>query len=495
MLPNKIAFVDVETTGMNPTNDRIIEIGILRVEDGSIVSQYNQLINPGGLIPEVIQGMTGITNADLENAPTFREIKHDIGELLADCTFVAHNVRFDYSFLKNEFRREGIRYTSGQFCTVKLARQLYPRLKRYNLDSLIETFAFSCPNRHRAFDDASVLWQFYQMLLKEYSADEVDQAIKIISRRPTSPIHLPSKTLKDLPETSGVYIFYGDDNVPLYVGKSKNIKYRVHSHFSADAFSTKEMQMAQQVKRIETIQTVGELGALLKESQLVKSLQPQYNRRLRRTIGLTYLLSNEDDFGYARAEIVHLAEIEPGQFANIIGLFRTKRQAKQFLDQVAGEYQLCKKLLGIERATKDCFSNRLGICNGACVQREQPLKYNMRFAQAFATTKIKSWPFSGPIAFVEEDPITESGEAYIIDQWCLIGSVTYNKEYDLTHFLKSPNIDKVVFSDTSLAFDLDTYKIFVNFIFNEKMQKNIHVLNTSLQRTSPLPETADEAFV
>src|ERR1700691_2693001 len=112
MLPSKLAFVDIETTGTRSSYDRIIEIGILRVENNKFVKSFQSLINPQSYLPKEITMLTGITQQDIENAPTFRSVKDEILEILNDCTFVAHNVRFDYAFLKHEFLRERITYNS-----------------------------------------------------------------------------------------------------------------------------------------------------------------------------------------------------------------------------------------------------------------------------------------------------------------------------------------------------------------------------------------------
>src|SRR5476649_2448024 len=138
MLPNKLAFVDIETTGMRSFYDRILEIGILRVENNEVTKTFKSLLNPQSYIPSEITMITGITARDIENAPTFRQIKDAILEILDDCVFVAHNARFDYGFLKSEFQRENHSFSSKHFCTVRLSRALYPQQSHHNLDSIIQ---------------------------------------------------------------------------------------------------------------------------------------------------------------------------------------------------------------------------------------------------------------------------------------------------------------------------------------------------------------------
>ncbi|MDO8452168.1 MAG: exonuclease domain-containing protein [bacterium] len=281
MLPQRLAFVDLETTGGSLNRDRIIEIGILRVEDGKLVKTYQSLIDPGTRVPPEIERLTGITSKELEGAPTFYQIKDDIKEALKDCVFVAHNVRFDYSFLKNEFKRYNVKFSPKHFCTVKLSRHLYPKERRHNLDAVMERFNIPCEKRHRAFDDASVLWEFYQKVQGLFSVETIMAGISSAIKKPTLPINITQLDLERIPESPGVYIFYGAEGMPLYIGKSVNLKNRVLQHFSSDHLSGIEMKIAQQIQNIETIETVGELGALIKESDLIKKLQPLYNRRLR----------------------------------------------------------------------------------------------------------------------------------------------------------------------------------------------------------------------
>lgn len=125
MVYDKLAILDVETTGGSAPFDRIIEIGILRIENGKVVKTLNTLLNPGITISPFIENLTGIKNSDLETAPTFQEVRDDVIEIISDCIFVAHNARFDYSFVKSEFKHIGIPYSAKQLCTVKLSHTLY----------------------------------------------------------------------------------------------------------------------------------------------------------------------------------------------------------------------------------------------------------------------------------------------------------------------------------------------------------------------------------
>jgi DNA polymerase III subunit epsilon len=471
MLPSKIAFVDLETTGARSTYDRIIEIGIVRVENNKIVKTFNTLLNPLSYIPPEIERITGIKASDVENAPVFRQVANEVLEILKDCVFVAHNVRFDYSFLKTEFTRENINFTSKHFCTVRLSRVLFPQHRHHNLDSIIQRFNIECLNRHRALDDARVLYDFFIKLQQTTEKDTLEHAIATALKKPSLPLNLKGTDLSDLPEYPGVYTFYGKDNTPLYVGKSINLKDRILSHFTADIHSGKEMKISQQIERIETDITAGELGALIKESQMVKALLPLYNRKLRVKRELIALKLTKDKNGYYTTLLEPISTITPDDLAenterpHIVGFFKSRQQAKVYLASIAKEYELCEKLLGLEKTSSSCFAYRLENCHGACIGEELYLKYNMRFTEALSSFKIKPWPFKGPIVISEENILAKKKELFIIDKWCYLGSIKYDddgtemKEYE----------DQIIF-------DTDIYKILLSYIRNPGAQKKIHNL-------------------
>ncbi len=196
MLDKKnFTIVDVETTGGSPFFNRVIEIGLLRVERGEVVEQFQTLLNPEMEIPEFISRMTGITQNDVAAQPTFGEIAEDLLAKFEDAIFVAHNVAFDYNFLKEEFRRSGFSFNLDRLCTVRLSRSLYNEHKRHNLTAIIERYNFECKNRHRAYDDAKVLWDFLQMSSKQIDPEEFNKAINQVTTK--SRIAKPATSKKD----------------------------------------------------------------------------------------------------------------------------------------------------------------------------------------------------------------------------------------------------------------------------------------------------------
>lgn len=439
-LPATLSFVDLETTGATATSDRITEIGIVEV-DADGVREWSSLVNPGTAIPPFIESLTGISNAMVRDAPRFAELAPLLAERLAGRLFVAHNARFDYGFLKNEFKRVGIDFRAPMLCTVKLSRKLYPQHHKHSLDTLIARHGLVAQDRHRALTDARLIYQFWQIAQREIDQATFDAALKAQIARPSLPQHLDPGVLDLLPEGHGVYLFYGENDLPLYVGKSKTLRRRVLAHFAADHGNAKEMALAQQVRRIETIETGGEVGALLREAQLVKQLQPAHNHRLRRndelcswryhaqaTPPLQLALAGDDSFGQGNDQY---------------GLFKHAREAKRALQEIADADGLCKVRLGLENHTtgRACFGHQLHRCKGVCVGKESATTHDARLLAALARLQLATWPHAGPAY------IREGDDLHVFNQWRHLG--TAHDAAELYALL-----------DTApRAFDADVYRI------------------------------------
>ena len=450
-----LAIVDVETTGTSPGYDRIIEVGVLKIKDGALVETYSTLVDPERSISYHIESLTGITNKDLSSAPTFGDIKDQLIQLLEGCVFVAHNARFDYGFLRNEFGREGIDFSAKCLCTARLSRKLFPHERRHGLDSIIRRFGIACQNRHRALDDAQVLWNFLDLLKDRMDSSRLMTAVQELLKTPTLPPHIEQPVIKSLPDSAGVYVFYGGDGTPLYVGKSMNIRNRVLSHFSNDCKSSKEMSLCQQVRDIKAIRTAGDLGALLLESHLIKELYPIYNRKSatsRKLVMVKRVLASEN---YFSVEIELLNTVSPSDLPDILGIFRTTKKAKEFLWSITKEHALCPKIMELEKGNGRCSYVELDICHGVCTGEESPRSYNDRFMRAFAASGIKAWPFSGPI-LIEERNGSPAGEAFLIDQWCIVGSFRFD-DTGAERFLPADYV-----------FDYDSYKILTQFLLSPR---------------------------
>lgn len=272
-----IVFVDLETTGATFGVDRITEIGI--VEAGpSGISQWSSLVNPQKPIPAFVQQLTGITDAMVRDAPTFEQLASGLLERLNGRLFVAHNAHFDHGFLKGEFRRMGLRFAPDVLCTVQLSRAIYPAESRHGLDALVERHALVPSARHRALADADLLWQFWQHLHRANTQDVMRAHLERVTRRFQLAAHIDEDTIEQIVAGCGVYMFYGDDDTPLYAGRSVRLRQRVRSHLVGPRRSAKDLRLAALVRRLEWRATGGEIGALLAEAQWIASARPAHNR-------------------------------------------------------------------------------------------------------------------------------------------------------------------------------------------------------------------------
>jgi len=171
-----LVFVDIETTGGSYNYSRVLEVGVVRVENNRVVATYQTLISTGEPVPSIITRLTGITSEDVVGAPSFDQVATELAEIMDGAVFVAHNVQFDYGFLRMEFERLGVSFRPRLLCTVRLSRKLFPGVRGHKLQDLINRHGFEAASRHRAYDDALVLWQFYQMIMGEFDLDTVDAA-------------------------------------------------------------------------------------------------------------------------------------------------------------------------------------------------------------------------------------------------------------------------------------------------------------------------------
>ncbi|MBK8065930.1 MAG: ethanolamine utilization protein [Betaproteobacteria bacterium] len=463
LLDAPLAIVDLETTGAHAGHDRITEIAVIEVEGGEVRNEWSTLVNPQTSIPAFIQALTGISNEMVAGAPSFAELAEELHARLAGRVIVAHNARFDYGFLKNEFERHGLRYNARTLCTVRLSRKLYPEHNRHSLDALIERHKLSCEARHRALGDAQVLWQFMHVAARDHGLDAVAEAARAITKQATLPPALERAAIDAIPDAPGVYLFYGEGDAPLYIGKSIAMRTRVLQHFSDDVRSSREMQMAREVRSIDWIRTAGELGALLKEAELVKQRLPAFNRQLRRASGLcTFTFEPQREPGQA-LRLVSGAELEADSTAHWHGLFRTKRAATEALRNLADLHGLCLQTLGFEAGKRSpaggsaCFRHQVRRCAGLCAGKETLAQHHARLAAALAGLKLTAWPWRGPVGIVEEDLEREMSEVHVVDHWCYLG--TARNEEEVAGILERHRRLRGL-----ARFDIDQYKLLLRHL-------------------------------
>lgn len=457
MFNSPAVFVDIETNGGNGERGRITEIALIRVEDGEVVEEYSTLVNPGSPIPYWITRLTGITNDDVADAPYFDEVAADIHRILDGAIFVAHNVRFDFSFVKRQLEAVGYSFRPKLFCTVRMSRKLYAEHKGHSLEKIIARHGIATDARHRAYADAKAILDFTNLAIKEKGLKAFQEAVSLQMKTKTLPPNVDESIIAALPETPGIYIFEDDEGRPLYVGKSVNIRSRVRSHFANDTKIAKEMKLSLTSHNISVIETETEIEALLLESAKVKELQPIHNQLLRRKTQQAVLAKSENEDGYTVIGVENRELDQETELDSIYGVYTSRMKAKGRLESLMRTFQLCPKLLGLENSKGACFRSQLGLCKGACVGKEPPELYNRRVEYALERSKIEAWPFKGELSV----PISKT-KALLIDQWVVKGYVTLLE--DGTTYLER----------LSNGFDMDTYKIIRSYLRTHKSAITLH---------------------
>ncbi len=439
MLEQGYVCVDLETTGGNALQHRIIEVGLVAVAPDGTTERWSSLVQPGSRIPALIEAFTGITNEAVAQAPPFERIAAEVMARLQGRLFVAHNARFDYGFLRAEFRRLGLRLQLSVLCTVKLSRRLFPTEHRHNLDAVIARHGLVCTARHRALGDAEVLADFLAQMRQRFAPEELDSVVGSLLKQTVLPPQLPADLLDDLPDGPGVYRFYGEQDALLYVGKSKRLRDRVLEHFSREHTDTQERQLTQQVQRVEWTETAGELGALLLEAHQVKTLQPLHNRRLRRRETVWTLILPET--GTGRVEVVEFEAAPSGE--PVYGLYRSAADARKAMEALARGKGLCLQVLGHEPAggrEGSCFGYQVGRCKGTCVGREPVALHQVRTRLALASQQLQPWPYAGRVILQERDWRGQTA-AHVCEHWRHLGTAYTDEELDVLRHAPLPPFD------------------------------------------------------
>lgn len=272
------AVVDVETTGGHASRHRMTEVAVVVHNGLKIVDEYRQLINPQRSIPLNIQALTGITPEMTAGAPKFSKLAEELRAVLADHIFVAHNVNFDLSFIQREFAECGIKYRPRRLCSVRYARRLAPGLKSYALRSLCHYFKVNNEAAHRAWGDARATAEILGYLFERDKQGQWQQMIKHNQGELNLPAHLPAERFHRLPEAPGVYYLLDQQGRVLYVGKARNIKKRIASHFGSDKESSRAQAFKRLIYDLSYRLTGGTLVAGLLEDHEIRRLWPPYNR-------------------------------------------------------------------------------------------------------------------------------------------------------------------------------------------------------------------------
>ena len=373
------AVVDIETTGGYAAANGIIEIAVFISDGLRVVDEFHTLVNPYYTIPRFIESMTGITNEMVESEKDFKSISDQLYELLHDKVFVAHNVNFDYSFVKHHLQQAGHDLNCKKLCTIRLGRQIIPGLKGYGLGKICNHLGIEIEERHRAKGDAAATVKLFHHLLLNDTNGHVQAMLKTGSKEQFLPPNVPATEIKKLPSKPGVYYFHDKKGKVIYVGKAKNLKKRVNSHFSNNKPNRQKQEFLKKIYHVTYRLTATELMAFILESAEIKKLWPEQNRsqkRFEQAYGMYYF---EDNNGYLR-----LCIEKRRKNLKALYTFNLLTEGYSLLRKVVTEFDLCPKLCFLQSSNIECQSLLEKKCKGACEQLEPPKKYNKRVLQCIA---------------------------------------------------------------------------------------------------------------
>jgi DNA polymerase-3 subunit epsilon len=336
------AVVDVETTGGHPSGHNMTEIAIVIYNGNSIINRYSTLLNPGQAIPLNIQSLTGITPDMVTEAPSFAEKATEIKALLADHIFVAHNVNFDLGFVQHAFKKEGINYNPKRLCSVRYARRIEKGLRSYSLKNLCRHFAVSNPAAHRAWADAESTATLLGHLLGKDKSAQWQQMIMRNKGEINLPPNLPAQEFHGLPLKPGVYYFYNQKGNVIYIGKAKNIKNRVASHFNGSKSNKRTQAFKREIHHVHYELTGSDLVASLLEDHEIRHYWPVYNRaqkKPKQRFGVFHYKNQEEQW----CLVINRVQKQSGFLAQ----FYTLHEAQSWLLKQVKEYQLNPKYCGL----------------------------------------------------------------------------------------------------------------------------------------------------
>lgn len=399
--------VDVETTGSHAERNRLMEIGCVEVSGGEVVGRYGSLINPHQFIPQFIANMTGITNEAAFNAPEARKALREAAPYLykEGAVFVAHNVGFDYGFVKASFEREGLPFPDmPKLCTLKLARRLLPKGMKKNVGALAAYFGIKIKNRHRALGDAEataqILLELLEIAEREHGLTTLEELLAFQSKETTKYYSAPpakdrvSAKLQELPDSPGVYYFYGRTKRVIYVGKAKSLRDRVSSYFRPGSLTSRKMvELVGDICDVNWENTGSELEALILESREIKRLTPRYNTLAKRYRHFPFIkISRDNDFPF----VEKCYDIEDDG-AEYFGPFRNSYTAEELVETINKNFRLrkCEKDLKPSKKINPCIYYEMNKCLAPCAglatrdDYEEELNAARKYLSGFSEGIIK----------------------------------------------------------------------------------------------------------
>ena len=336
------AITDIETTGGQPSGNSIVEIGVVLWDGQKVIDEFHRLIDPGVSIPLFITRLTGITDEMIAGAPNFEIIADRLLELFDGAVFVAHNVNFDYSFIKAEFAALGINWNAQRLCTVRLARKAFPGKKSYGLGAICSWMGLRNEQAHRALSDAKVATEVLKKSIEQLNQKVIASMIKKTGGDVFLPPNLPEQTFHALPEVHGVYYLLNEKGKPIYIGKANNIKKRIKQHFTTLTESAKAQSFMREVHDVSFEVTGNELIALLLEDSEIRRHWPPHNRLQKRKVVYTYVIQYSDQNGFQRLAMSNVKS------SSAVKSFPSPTSARKWLYELSQEFSLDVRLLGLD---------------------------------------------------------------------------------------------------------------------------------------------------
>lgn len=408
------AIVDIETTGGYASANGITEISVF-VHDGErVIKHFETLINPQQDIPKFITSLTGIDNAMVANAPVFDEIADVLFEILNENVFIAHNVNFDYSFIKHQLKLSGYDLTAKKLCTVRLGRKIFPGLPSYSLGNFCRSLQIKIDNRHRAGGDAKATVRLFEYMLANGAQVHIDHMLKKTSAEQWLPMHLDKGVIERLPAKPGVYYFHNSKDKVIYVGKAINLKKRVCSHFTQNNPDQKRQNFIRNIYKVSYKQCSTELEALVLESTEIKRLWPRYNKSQKQPQVKYALYHFEDNRGYIRLAIDKKKKnIQP------LYSFGLLNDGLLILKKMVEEFELDARL---------CFLDKTILSKKENKDLEPPIIYNVKIKKALDALTEKLPTF----VLIDEGITAEEKLCILIERGSFWGMGYIPKTFPLT---------------------------------------------------------------
>jgi DNA polymerase III subunit epsilon len=376
------AIVDIETTGSYAAANGITEISIHVFDGNKVVEKYETLVNPRRLIPYYIQAMTGITDQMVAGAPGFEDIAENIYAILQDKIFVAHNVNFDYSFIKGHLAENGFILNSKKLCTVRLSRKIFPGFASYSLGNLCHSLGIQINDRHRAGGDTAATVKIFTLLLENDKEQFIQNSLSRTSKEQVLPPNVPKEHFEQLPYSAGVYYFHNEKGKIIYVGKANNIRYRVNSHFSNNSESRQKQNFLRHTYAISFEPCATELMACILESTEIKKRWPIFNHSQKRWEDVYGIFSFEDQNGFIRLAIEkNKNRLDP------VRSFHYIVDGHAIIRKLVQQFNLCPKLCFMQRDNQPCEGIKDAYCRGACEKKESVTDYNKRVMEAIGSLR------------------------------------------------------------------------------------------------------------